>query len=204
MGAFHRLIRYALISILSGDNRNRPVQMVSYSEGEDGVSKTTPALICFPYGLHANIPPDYPGLILAIKGRGENLAFLPTSWRQRPKSSPGGDLVLYQPQHNGTEIRLKENGDVSITTDGNHVEAVAGTINIAAAGAVNIESTGSGMSLQADSSIVVVAPSIVFVGDVTFTGFLKHSTFAIDLAVHGHAQGNDFDGDAQVDTGVPK
>lgn len=190
-----RMIRYATIASLGTDDQNRPIQEVSYSAGPDGVLKTAPAVICLPWGTHGNLPIGYPGLLFAIQGRAENLAFFPLSWRQRLGDSPAGDHVLFSPEHPETEIRQKANGDVEITTDGNHIEIVNGNISITCTGTMALTSTGA---------MTLTAPTITLDTPATnVTGTLE-GTPGIDLVTHKHAQGNDSDGDAEVDTEVPK
>lgn len=175
-------VRLTIITLEGTDDGPLPVQQSK----SQGVARP-PMPLALPYGMFANVPADTPAYEFMVLHQSENRFLLPLSWRKRPKSSPPGDVGLFSPEHNTTEIRLKASGDMSITTDGNHVEIVNGKMTV--------ESTGE---------MVLKASKITLDGPVEFTSTLTSTSTGIEHRDHKHDQGDDAGGDAQVDVGVPK
>lgn len=163
-----------------------------------------PAILS-PYGVYANLPAG-----TLLKEIASNVFVSVTEGR--PSDTEQGEPVFFHPATN-TRIIARNNGDLDIST-------------IDAGGNVNIETVNA--NITASDSVTVDTPDTTFTGDVQIDGalnvdgditgaaniiaaaLLQGATLTIsgagtidgqDYATHAHAQGNDSDGDAQVNTG---
>ena len=135
-----------------------------------------------PYGLWADLPNDAllrevdPGVFVSVT-------------ETRPTDTERGDPVFFRPATN-TRIIARNNGDLDIST-------------AEADGTVNIETVSA--NITASSSVTIDSPQSTFTGDVQVDGALNVDGDIIggskDYLTHTHAQGNDSDGDTQVNTG---
>ena len=190
-----RLIRWATADRAGTDDGARPIQNVNY------MGKTGPALVCLPYGLHANVPANRLGVLLSVMGIADQRGWFPMSPTKRPANSPAGEVVLYCPENNGTQIRLKPNGDIEVvvpgdlrtTVAGGAAETVAGNKSsvtqgsdlVAATGAMTVGSIAAGTVLQGVTVAVTASGAVTIAGAPTVT--LTATTVAVvaDLTVTG-------------------
>lgn len=173
MDAVKRLIRWSVIGLAGPDDGIRPIQQVQY------MGKTGDAVVCFPYGYHANVPAGYPTLMLSAMGKGENRAILPLSWQQRPKESPVGDVVFFCPESPGTAIRLKADGSIEITAS----KGITVTNTGAPGERITLDSTGAGF---------MILGTITLTGNLNIDGHLSADDLflqtggAVEIGAHVH------------------
>lgn len=161
--------------------------------------------ILSPYGLYADLPAG-----TLLKEIASNV-FMPMTVA-RPSDTEQGEPVFFHPATN-TRIVARNNGDLDIST-------------VEASGNINIETVNA--NITASASVTVDTPNTTFTGDVQIDGALnvdgditslaniiaallvQGATLSIsgagsidgkDYATHTHSQGNDSDGDTQVNTG---
>lgn len=146
--------------------------------------------IIYPYGLYCDLPND---VLLRQVGRG---AAIPTTIT-RPDDIETGEPVLFHPV-NKTRIILRNNGDIDIIGTNNKNINVTGDVNYTAGGDFNIQASNMNIDLTGDLNIDTnrMTISTVATPGVTHDG----TTIGND---HIHSQGNDSDGDSEVDTGTP-
>ena len=161
--------------------------------------------IVAPYGLYADLPAG-----TLLKEIAANVFVSVTEGR--PSDTEQGEPVFFHPDTN-TRIIARNNGDLDIST-------------VDAGGNVNIETVSA--NITASDSVTVDTPNTTFTGNVQIDGalnvdgditslaniiasfLLQGATLNIsgagtidgqDYRTHNHSQGNDSDGDTQVDTG---
>jgi phosphotransferase system HPr-like phosphotransfer protein len=184
------------------------------------LGRTGDSGIVSPYGLYANLPAS-----TLIKEIAENVFVSVTE--ARPADIEQGEPVFFHPATN-TRIIAKNNGDLDISTveAGGNVNIETVNANITASADVNIKAVNA--NITASASATVDTPTTTFTGDVQIDGALnvegnitslaniiatalmQGATLSIsgagsidgkDFLSHTHAQGNDSDGDTQVNTG---
>ena len=103
-----RLIRWGKIT-LPGDNSGQfPVQQITY------LNKAANAVMWFPYGFHANVPPERLALLFSVQGNAEARVAFPGSPEDRPAAEPDEVIVFHPPS--GSKIHFKTNGDIELVT----------------------------------------------------------------------------------------
>jgi phage baseplate assembly protein gpV len=158
-----------------------------------------------PYGSHANVPEDFMAVLFQLSAQEQNRVVLPISIFERPHPIGSGEVVYYHPV-TGSQIHFKNNGDIDVTTKAN----------------VNVSCDNANVTCLTKAT--VTAPNIDLIGNVSITGTLDVggvSNFAANVIAqanvavsgaltqggtdvgknHGHSQGSDSRGDAQVNTG---
>lgn len=185
------LIKLCRFSKRESDTGQFPIQQVEYLE------KTGDSFVVLPYGMHANIPADFLGLLLSAKE--QDRFVIPLSSKERVHPVASGELVLFHPV-TGSKVHFKNNGDIDIET------------------AADINATCNNINVSAAAKATVTAPDIALIGDVAITGTLSISdavTAASSVAVagaltqggkdvgkdHTHSQGNDSGGNTEQNTG---
>jgi hypothetical protein len=101
------LMRWANITKRGDDLVDYPVQQLGYR------GKVADSVVLFPYGLHANVPPNNLVLMVAVNGHEENRASFPLTGPGRPVLKEG-EIALFN-KMSGTTIILNEAGEVAIT-----------------------------------------------------------------------------------------
>lgn len=132
------------------------------------------------------------------------------------------DVVI---KFKGSNITIKESGDIELSTGsdlkatvggnatldvtGNVTETVGGDLTSSVTGSTNITSgplvanvTGVA-SIESTGALTITAPTINLVGNVVMTGTVLNNSVNVG-STHVHAQGVDGGGDSQSDTGVPQ
>ncbi len=175
------LLRLARIVASSSDDKNFPVQQIEY------LGRNCDATVWFPYGMHANLPPDVLAIAMSLNGNLETRYAFPSSPKERlesplPNPLEEGDLLLFNPVSKAY-VYFKADGDININS--------TGTISITAP---DIELTGdvdiNGTMIRASDGRVTSAEDVLSVSGVS-------------LQTHVHAQGVDSASDTQVPTNVP-
>ena len=105
-----RLVRWGKVTRASDESRQFPVQQVSY------LGKAGNAMMLFPYGHHANIPPETLALLLSVQGSSEAKVALPTSAQERPVALVAGEVVVFHPGSK-SRIHFLDSGDIEIKSD---------------------------------------------------------------------------------------
>ncbi len=193
---FSNFLKFCRITRGSKDTDQFPVQQVEYH------GKAADVFIVMPYGSHANIPPDFLGLLFQISDQEENRAVLPLSAKERIKPLAEGEVVFFHPV-TGSKIHFKNNGDIDIVTT------------------ADINATCANANITATTSVTVDTPTATFTGDViinksltvtdedtTGSTFSGDTEFETDITNnsnsigenHTHSQGNDSNGDTEVET----
>jgi len=195
------------------------VQQVFY------LGKTADAIMVFPYGMHANVDGEAPGLMIPTDGNLEGRSVLPTSMTRRSVLG-SGDVELYSPVSR-SRVTIRANGDVEVDAVGNLIAAVAGDADVVVSGDMSADVTGAitvqsggntdvtvggALTATVTGTATVTAPTITLNGNVvvtgTFamsgggtadfgTGTITHNGKVID-STHGHVQGTDSSGDTEA------
>lgn len=108
MSVLRNLINFCRFSRTESDNQQFPAQQIEY------LGKVADAFVILPYGMHANIPPEFLGILMKMSGQEQNRVVLPLSPKQRPKNLAPGDLVFYSPI-TGEKIVFAAAGGVTIS-----------------------------------------------------------------------------------------
>lgn len=206
MNKFKKLIRWARVTASSLDDKDFPVNQVEY------MGKTADCMMIFPYGMHANPESDALVLMTTPNGDSANRAGIPGTPQLRPKMS-AGEFSLYHPKTQSI-IHFRNSGDIDIDTIKNN--------------SANININTVNANITATTKVTIDSPLAEFTGDVSISGKLdvtqnitslanviatlltQGATLSIsgsgsiqgkDFISHSHAQGNDSNGDTQVNTG---
>lgn len=185
-----RLLRWVGVIKPGDDTGPRPVQQVFY------LGKTADAIMVFPYGMHANVDGEAPGLMIPTDGNLEGRPVLPTSMTRRSVLG-SGDVELYSPVSR-SRVTIRANGDVEVDAVGNLIATVAGDASCTVGGnadvtvsgdmsadvtgAITVQSGGNtdvtvGGTLVATvtGTATVTAPTITLNGNVVVTGTFSMS-----------------------------
>jgi phage gp45-like len=106
------LIKFCRVTLGGKDDKQYPVQQVSYMEN------TADAFVVFPYGMSANCLQESFGVLLAVNGDEQSLAALITSAVDRIKNLKEGEVIFYHPKTKSF-MHYKNNGDIDIEAKGN-------------------------------------------------------------------------------------
>lgn len=202
-----KLIRLAIISAVSDDDQQFPEQQIKYK------GKVANAIMLWPYGMHGNAAIDSLLLMMNIGADDSNRAGIPLSLKDRPMMA-ADEFCLFHPKTQSI-IHFKSNsGDIDIDVVKNNqgnININAVQANITASNSVTIdtpETTITG-NVQIDGALNV-NQDITGLMDIIATALVQGATLTIsgagsidgqDYKSHTHAQGNDSDGDTQVNTG---
>lgn len=182
------MLKLARIVASSDDDKNFPIQQIEY------LGKNCDGTMWFPYGMHANLPPDVLTIVLTLNGNSEERYILPSSPKERlesPLPSPllEGELLLFNPVTKAF-VFFKQDGSMIINTPKDLIATVAGDADIIA---VNIKLTGV---TDINGTIIDLTGKITGGADII-------SSTGKSLSLHTHAQGADSGGDTEVETNVP-
>lgn len=112
-----RLLRWARITKAGSDTEQFATQQVSY------LGKTANALMVFPYGVHANVPPDSLALMFSVQDSADNRAAIAWEPKDRPTLKdtevtfyhpPSGSLLKWDADGN----LLIDNGQATVKLEG--------------------------------------------------------------------------------------
>ncbi len=139
------LVKLARISLASKDDAKYAIQQVNY------MGKTTPVLMIFPYGHHANVPVDVLVTLLSCNGDESNLHAIAHDSANRIKELKPGEVIIFHP---GTKsyTHYKDSGDIEIKS------------------ANNVIAEGKQVNVTATTSMNFQAPQFNFNGNTAFTG----------------------------------
>ena len=210
-GLLFNIIKLCRFSKNEADDSQFPIQQVEYLE------KAGDSFVVLPYGVHANIPEDFLGLLLSAQE--QNRFVMPLSSKERIHPVESGEVVFFHPVTK-SKIHFKNNGDIDIETEAD-VNVACANANITAS--EDITATCVNASVSASTKATVTAPDIDLTGNVNITGTLDVSgisTFAANIVAganvavtgaltqggkdvgkdHAHSQGNDSGGATEQDT----
>lgn len=103
-----RLIRLGKVTLPGDDTGQFPVQQITY------MNKAANAVMWFPYGFHANVPPERLALLFSILGNAEARVAFPGSPEDRPTLETGEVVIFHPPS--GSKIHFKTSGDIELVT----------------------------------------------------------------------------------------
>jgi len=149
------------------------------------LGKDQQALIFTPYGLMHNPPPNSMGLVWSQQGQESNAVCIVDDPNNRTLKNLAPGEVAIGNYTTGNYIYFDNNGLCTIVADDLDV-TVAGTIN----------ATATSVNVSAQDVTVTASDVTIDSSTMTHNGVNVGST-------HVHSQGNDSDGDAEVDTEVP-
>ncbi len=119
---------WAKITRKSDESGQYPVQQATY------LGRVADFMMLFPYGMHANLPPDQLGLVIDEQGR----VFMASSAIGRITVEEG-EVVFFHPETK-SKTHYKANGDIDMEAKGNvNIDAV--DANITASGDANVKAT---------------------------------------------------------------
>ncbi len=141
-----------------------------------GLNKESTVYVIYPYGLTANVPKGALCISWQIGGQESDRAAIADFPQKRPKDLAPGEVVVSN-YLTGSEVRFKANGDIDINANSN-------------------------VNITASTEVKITAPDVTIISDVEITGTITNNGTTIGDD-HIHSQGNDSNGDAEVDTGTP-
>lgn len=145
-------VKRALITKGGDDDKDFAIQQVTY------LGKVADCEIVFPYGVHANLPPDAILMMFSVGGQDDDRAAIGGTPKDRPRELPVGEMVLYHPPTK-SEIRFRNSGDIDIDTIGNDQE-----------GNININAQNTNVNIVENSTVTVGGNSVVGItGNSTVT-----------------------------------
>lgn len=103
MSMIKNLIRWATITSAGIDDKQFTSQQVEY------LGKIADGLTAFPYGMHANAPPDTFALMFSIQGNPDNRAIIPINTKNRPTLA-SGEVAFFHPLLPDMLIKLQADG----------------------------------------------------------------------------------------------
>ncbi len=106
------LIRFCRITLGGSDDKQFPVQQVSFMEN------SADAFIVFPYGMHANALVDSIGVLLSANADEQSLAAIVTSTFERIQKLEEGEVIFYHPKTKSFQL-YKNSGDIDTEVNGN-------------------------------------------------------------------------------------
>lgn len=206
---------------LTTDSGKRRFVNVTYQ------GKTMKAIDITPYGFFHHTPENGLAVVLSQNGQESNaFAIVDDPDNRTIKNTSAGESGL-QNDVTGAFIYLKANGDIVIDAPNNVVVNAGGDINANAVGEITA-TAGGDVTVDAGGSITATASgsidfdgasgSFTADGGITFT--VSGTTFVfsssgleitggglitngLNFETHIHSQGNDSNGDSEVDTGTP-
>lgn len=199
-GLLFNLIKLCRFSKKETDATQFPIQQVEYLE------KAGDSFVVLPYGVHANIPEDFLGLLLSAQE--QNRFVMPLSSKERIHPVESGEVVFFHPVTK-SKIHFKNNGDIDIETEAD-INVICANANITASEDIN--AICDNINVTAATKATVTAPESEFVGNVTISGDLTvtgATTLSDEVTsngkdisdTHTHPQGPDSDSNTQQNTG---
>lgn len=178
------------------------------------LGKTQKVMLFTPYGLMSKPPADSLALVWSQQAQESNGIGMADDPRNRPlKNLASGEVALGN-YLTGNHIYFDENGLCTIVAQDMTIN-ISDDIQINAANLTmtlddDCTISADTISLEATTSIDISAPTINIDGttiaisgtSVGITGSLTNGGVNIG-STHIHSQGNDSNGDTEVDTGVP-
>jgi phage gp45-like len=142
------LIRWAVVTSLSDDDKDFPIHQVGY------LGKAADAVAWYPFGFHANASEDSLALMFAVESNAENRVILPGSPKERlggkmPTPLAEGEVIMYHPETK-SYVHMKADGSIDVnvcknlnlTVTGNVVADVEGAVSATVEGNVTVDSEG--------------------------------------------------------------
>lgn len=193
MKAYFRMIRNLIrrvsVSMSLPDTDKYPMTQITY------LGKTANMEILFPYGMGAWVPKDAIGLCFNVEGMEENKMGILNVPTLRFKLDAEGETSFGNPL-TGSVTYYRANGDIEVIGKNNQTITIDKEWNITVGEVASI--TAPIINLIGD---VNITGNLTATGTGVFTGALSGE--GIDVKTHKHKQGNDSDGDTQVDTDEP-
>ena len=171
------------------------------------LGKTQKIMLFTPYGLMSKPPADSLALIWSQQAQESNGIGMADDPRNRTlKNLASGEVALGN-YTTGHYIYFDENGLCTIIADdinivaANDITMTADNITLTATTDVSI--TGDTVGIEATTTMDLDATTLNITGTtIPISGALTNNTVNIG-STHIHSQGNDSNGDTEVDTGVP-
>lgn len=171
------------------------------------LGKTQKVMLFTPYGLMSKPPADSLALIWSQQAQESNGIGMADDPRNRTlKNLASGEVALGN-YTTGHYIYFDENGLCTIIADDINIVAAsditmtAENITLNAASDINI--SGDTVGIEATTTMNLDATTLNISGTtIPISGALTNNTVNIG-STHIHSQGNDSNGDTEVDTGVP-
>lgn len=144
------MLRLARIVASGSDDKSFPNQQIEY------LGKNCDATIWFPYGMHANLPPDVLAIAISLNGNLETRYAFPSSPKERLESSlpnplSKGDLLLFNPVSKAY-VYFKADGSMVINTPKNLTATVASDTTITSTGKI----IADGSAIELGSTITAL------------------------------------------------
>lgn len=165
------LIRRALVTLDGTDDKDFPVQQITY------LGKAADCEMIMPYGVHANLPANGEVIVtmFSVMGEEDNRVGMGYTPKLRPKNTPAGEVIFYHPIA-GSKIHFKNNGDINVDVIGDN-----GDLNVTIKKDLNIIVAGDA-SISVAGNALVDCPTTNWTGDINLTGKLDITG---DLGVSG-------------------
>lgn len=208
----YNMVKRALVRLPINDATDFQVMQVSY------MGKTADIENILPYGLCSSPPIDSLSLVFTVNAQEENRAGITNSPRLRFKNLKEGEVAVGN-YLTGSVVKFLEDGNIEVTSANGLVVTVAGDSTVTVGGDANVTVTGT-TTLTSTGNVSITAPLTTVNGPLTVTGTLTTANGTIGASgsalsgtmtnngvnvgsTHIHSQGDDSNGDTEVDTGVP-
>lgn len=143
MSVLRNLLKLCRFTKPGADDKQFPIQQVEY------LGKAVDVAVVFPFGMHANIPEDFLGVLMQLSGQEQNRVVLPISPKQRQKGLSSGDVIYYSPV-TGESILFSASGGITISGDVTYADNVTINGNLTVLGdttlGANVTSNGKDIS----------------------------------------------------------
>jgi len=178
LSELRNMIRRAVITLGGSDDKDFPVQQVTY------LGKTADIEIITPYGMHANLPADNETFVTmwTVAGQEDYRVGMGYTPKRRPKNLPEGEVVFYHPLTQ-SRVQFKNNGDIEIESTGDNGSAIVTVkkdLTITIGGDASITVAGDAL-LDVSGTSTVNCPTTEWTGNINLTGSLD-ITAKLDVA----------------------
>ena len=172
------LIKRAIVTKPGLDDGNFAIQQISHN------GKTGDCEIVFPYGMHANLPPESYVLVFSIDGNEENRAGIGGVPVERIRNLPEKEVVFFHP-FTKSKIHFKNNGDIDIDSKNDVNITINGNVNLSAKNvnvtcenidaiaSSNVDITCQSATITAASKATIDAPITDVTGIMNVTGVIN-------------------------------
>lgn len=144
------LFRLARIVSSGNDDKAFPNQQIEY------LGKNCDATFWFPYGMHANLPPDVLAIAMSLNGNTETRYTFPSSPKERQNSAfpnplEEGDILFFNPTSKAY-VYFRADGDIIVNTPKDLTATVTGDANVNATGKITVD----GSAIELGSTITAL------------------------------------------------
>lgn len=150
-----KIVRKAIITLAGKDDGDFAIQQISY------LGRVGDCEIVFPYGMHANLPPDALLLMFSVQGNSENRAAIGGVPSERIKDLPEKEVVFFHP-FTKSKIHFRNNGDLDIEAAGDvgDINITCNDANLTASGNIDVNCVDAHLTASGNVGINCVEATV--------------------------------------------